>query len=371
VRQGVLRTGTGLNAVLGTAVLHASDSLQNLSSEWRELVASSPTATPFQTFEWQQIWLRHYAAKSRLHLITVREGKDLVGLMPLFQSQGVWKSLRAIGSGASDYLHAIARAGYEEKVGRAVSESLSSTRGADLIDLHQIREDMPLSPLPPNYLAIEQARCLVLSLPSTYEAYLAMLSKSLRYDVRRLDKDLFKTGRASVQGVAPEGIDEGMNLLFETHRKRWRKRGLPGAFLGRSEAFHREWAHVAAAQGWLWLSLLKVDGETIGAIYAMTLGDACYYYQAGFDPMKGSISPGTLLVAHTIRRAIEEGKGTFDFLRGDEPYKMRWKAQRTLTNNRYLRAVSPMPGQMGLRWNRAGSVVESRLRARLEGRGLL
>ncbi len=352
-------------------MITSPDSFQELESEWKELVAASPSATPFQTWEWQSTWVRHFSRRNRFHLITVREGDDLVGLMPLIQSQRAWKTLKAIGTGSSDYLHPIARAGYEESVNEAIAQSLDDAKGADLIDLHQVREDKPFAANASKYIPIEQARCLVLDLPSDYEKYLGTLSKSLRYDVRRLDKDLFKTNRATVDQVDENQIDEGMNRLFETHKKRWRKRGLPGAFIGRAEAFHKEWAHRAIKEGYLWLSLLKVDGDTIGAIYAMTLGNACYYYQAGFDPAKGSISPGTLLVAATIRRAIAEGKQTFDFLRGDEPYKKRWKPQRVLTNYRYLKAVTPIAGRFGLRWNGAGSVVESRVRARLEGRGLL
>jgi len=357
--------------VLRTAVITSPDSFHELESEWKELVAASPTATPFQSFEWQSTCVRHFNRRSRFHLIAVREGDDLVGLMPLIQSQRAWKTLKAIGTGASDYLHPIARAGYESAVSEAIEQSISDAKGADLVDLHQIREDKAFGKNANAYMPIEQARCLVLDLPNDYEKYLGTLSKSLRYDVRRLDKDLFKTGRASVDQVDESQIEEGMARLFETHRKRWRKRGLPGAFIGRAEAFHKDWAHRAIKEGFLWLSLLKVDGETIGAIYAMTLGTTCYYYQAGFDPAKGSISPGTLLVAATIRRAIAEGKQTFDFLRGDEPYKKRWKPQQVLTNYRYLKAVTPVAGRLGLRWSGAGSVVESRVRARLEGRGLL
>lgn len=356
--------------MLRTAALKGADSFAELEPRWRELVHDSPTATPFQTWEWQSTWMRYFGRRARPHLVTVKQGDDLVGMMPLLQTQGAWKSMRAIGTGSSDYLHPIARKGYEASVTEAVQEHLATIKGPDLIDLHQIREDKPLSSTS-DYVRIEQARCLVLSLPETYDKYLATLGKSLRYDVKRLDKDLFKTGRAVIEQVSEDGIDEGMDRLFETHRKRWRKRGLPGAFLGRAEAFHKEWAHLAARKGYLWLSLLRVDGETIGAIYAMTLGSACYYYQAGFDPAKGSISPGTLLVAHSIRRAIEEGKTTFDFLRGDEPYKMRWKPQQVLANLRLMRAVTPVAGRAGLRWNGAGSVLESRVRARLEGRGLL
>lgn len=352
-------------------MLTASDCFAELKEDWQELVDGSPGATPFQTWEWQSTWMEHFGRRGRPYLVTVHEGNDLIGLMPLHQRQGAWKSLRAIGTGASDYLHPIARRGYEGVVADKVHEALECSKGTDLIDLHQVREDKPFVRQSDDFVAIEQARCLVLSLPSTYDEYLKTLGKSLRYDVKRLDKDLFKTGRAAIEQVGEDGIDAGMERLFEQHKKRWRRRGLPGAFIGRAEAFHKEWAHLAAKRGFLWLSLLKVDGETIGAIYAMTLGSACYYYQAGFDPSKGSISPGTLLVAHAIRRAIEEGKSTFDFLRGDESYKMRWKPQRVLANYRFMRAMTPVAGKAGLRWNGAGSVVESRVRARLEGRGLL
>jgi CelD/BcsL family acetyltransferase involved in cellulose biosynthesis len=131
-----------------------------------------------------------------------------------------------------------------------------------------------------------------------------------------------------------------------------------------------DWARLSIERGWLWLSILRLEGEPIGAIYAMALGETCYFYQAGFDPSKGSISPGTLLVAATIRRAIEEGKTKFDFLRGDEPYKRRWKPQHEYKN---VRLVAPMDarGRLGVRWIEAASRVEMKVRERLEGKGLV
>src|SRR5262249_44148022 len=152
-------------------------------------VGASPTATPFQTWEWQSTWVRHFARTGRYHFIAMHEGNDLVGLMPLVQMRRAWKTLKAVGSGSSDYLHPIARSGYEEAVNAETASALQSVKGPDLIDLHQIREDKPFAKNASDYVPIEQARCLVLDLPPTYDAYLATLSKSLRYDVRRLDKD--------------------------------------------------------------------------------------------------------------------------------------------------------------------------------------
>ena len=98
-------------------------------------------------------------------MFVIREGEDFVGLMPMFERQGAWKTLRAVGTGSSDYLHPIARQGYERHVGEALTEALRGYKGADLVDLHQIREDKPFNSA--GYVPIEQARCLVLSLPSS------------------------------------------------------------------------------------------------------------------------------------------------------------------------------------------------------------
>jgi CelD/BcsL family acetyltransferase involved in cellulose biosynthesis len=345
--------------------------MEEIRAEWQDLAADSPTATPFQTWEWQNAWLSHYRRTKRPHLVAVREGKDLVGLMPLTRTTGPWRTIRAMGSGQSDYLHPLARPGYEEQVSLGISKHLVEMARVDLIDLHQVRATQPLSEHFCPKSKIEQGTCLVLDLPATYEEYLGTLSKSLRYDVRRLEKSLFKGGRASVEQVTPDQIGFGLDILFEQHKMRWRKRGLPGAFVGKAQRFHHDWGRYAIAKGWLWLSILKLDSQPIGAIYAMRFGSGCYYYQAGFDPAQGSISPGTLLVAATIRRAIEEGLTGFDFLRGDEPYKRRWKPQNEIKNYRLLHPRNLHRGGVGASWNEAGSKVEAKIRARLEGRGLL
>jgi CelD/BcsL family acetyltransferase involved in cellulose biosynthesis len=302
--------------------------------------------------------------------VLFHEGNDLVGLMPLVRSVGTWRTLRPMGIGPSDYLQPLARPAHEQKVAEALTDALASAKGVDLVDLQQVRETGWLAQTI-QAAPITQATCLVLDLPETYEAYLASLGKSLRYDVRKLDKTMFTSGRAVVTSFAAGDAGKGLDLLFELHKKRWRKRHLPGAFLGTSVRFHREWVDLAARRGWLWLSALHVDDQPIGAIYAMSLGHTAYYYQAGFDPEKGAVSPGTLLVAHSIRRAIDEGKRHFDFMRGDEGYKRRWMPQRELRNFRFLLPGENARGRLGASWNELGSRVERHVRARLEGRGLI
>ena len=356
--------------MLRTSVLKGAASLQDLKSAWQELVDDAPAATPFQTWEWQATWFKHFGRSKIPHLFALYEGDDLVGLMPLTESRGPWKALRAMGSGPSDILQPIARKGCEEAVSRAFADYVKEIKSIDVVDLHQIRSDSTLAQFFPE--AFPQATCLLLDLPESHDAFLATLGKSLRYDCRRMEKPAFAAEGTTIQDVGPSDVQKGMDWLFETHKMRWHKRAMPGAFVGeRSHSFHREWASLASEKGWLWLSTMSQEGKPIGALYGMALHNTCYYYQAGFDPEYKALSPGTLLVAHTVKKAINEGMSTFDFVRGDEPYKRRWKPQRIVINRRVLFKSGGMLGTLGEAWNHMGFKVETKLRARLEGRGLL
>jgi CelD/BcsL family acetyltransferase involved in cellulose biosynthesis len=348
------------------------ESAEPLREEWQELVEGSDLATPFQSWEWQSLWLKHYGAGKTSKILTLREGQDLVGIAPFVQTNLPWKTLRWAGGGPSDYLHPIARTGHESHVASEVIEFLASTK-VDLIDLHQIRETQPiLSQIATSHKnhpsqQIDLGGCLVLSLPKRYDDYLKTLSKSLRYDVRKLDKEMFASGRATIQNVTLENVGHGFQLFLDQHRARWRARKLPGAFLGASLRFHRDWVQTASQNGWLRLQILRIEGEPAGAIYAMRFHQTLYYYQAGFDPNFRHLSPGSLLVANAIRQGIEEGAQVFDFMRGAEPYKRRWKPQDEYHNLRVLISRGTLAGDQGLRWNRLASRVEMKVRSRLEG----
>lgn len=322
------------------------------SRKWDALVESDPDATPFQTREWAAAWWRHYGRGKRPFMLQAFDSDELVGLYPLFERQSAWRAIRPIGVGPSDYLKPIARSGCHEPVADAFLRHLASENA--LIDLHQ----WPFDVAPDG--AIEQATCLVVDLPPTFDQYLSRLSKSLRYDAKRVGRDSKLTLRDDVDPA------EALHILLDQHERRWKSRGLPGAFVGKARRFHQDWAQVAHRNGWLRLTVLESEGRPIGAIYAMTMGKACYYYQAGFDPAYKSVSPGTVLVSHAISRAIDEGVTKFDFCRGDEPYKRRWKPDHVVTNCRIL-LPGPALGRVGAGWNRLAWRVEHRVRRRLEG----
>lgn len=352
-------------------LLIGREKFDELRPAWQVLVNSSASATPFQTYEWQSLWWKHFGRGTPM-FFTAWEGNDLVGLYPLVQTGGLWRVVRPMGVGPSDYLAPLSRTGFELALAEEFVDFLAHDKSFDLVDLHQVRETSALSAVANSQLRgsaiLEQARCLQIALPDRFESYLATLGKSLRYDIRQ-------SRRGDRRGVAlndcnDENVLGGINAFFDLHQRRWRARGLPGAFFKRSMAFHREWAVEAARKGWLRLSLLINHGQPIGAIYGMILGESTYYYQAGFDPDHRKLGPGTTLIAHLIDRAIQDGCTHFDLMRGDEPYKNRWKPTQMVRNLRYVSPGRTRLGQIGSDWNQFSSRVEAQLRQRLEGKGL-
>lgn len=347
-------------------ILSGGKAFDTLAASWDHLSRTCETATPFQARIWIETWARNFASPSRLTTIVVREGADVVGLFPLVSSVSPWRALRPAGTGPSDYLSPLLP---DASLVGEMQDALVELGRKRLIDLHQQPSDHFFTAALP-YETIDQARCLVLDLPPTYEEYVASLSKSLRYDVRRLGGKALTEKGAVVEWISPETVDEFADQFFHLHRLRWKSRGLPGAFFGRGERFQREWMHAAVPAGLVMMNRLVADGKPAGCVYAMRAGQTCYFYQAGMDPDASSLSPGTILVAKMIEWAIQEGCTTFDFMRGDEPYKRRWKPNRERTNFRILLPPSGVLGNAGKWWNESAWQVELKVRQRFEGKSL-
>ena len=142
--------------------------------------------------------------------------------------------------------------------------------------------------------------------------------KRLRYLERRLESTHSVVYRCSTD---PAALDRDLETLFELHRDRW-----GASTFSQEEGFHRAFAPQALRVGWLRLWVQEIDGEPSAAWYGFRYGDAVSYYQSGRDPRWARESVGFLLLLRTIKAAIEEGAGTYRFLRGGEAYKLRLTA---------------------------------------------
>jgi CelD/BcsL family acetyltransferase involved in cellulose biosynthesis len=159
-----------------------------------------------------------------------------------------------------------------------------------------------------------------------YEAYLATLGGKERHEIRRKVRRAEAAGTVALERSA-NPIDD-LDAFIDLHQKRWGTEGLfpPTEGGAASRRFFAGLFEDCAPSGIVDLSFLSVGGRRIAAGVTFDDGEAVYYYNAGVDPDARELSPGVVMVACYIQRAIELGRTRLDFLRGNEPYKYEWGA---------------------------------------------
>jgi CelD/BcsL family acetyltransferase involved in cellulose biosynthesis len=307
------------------------DALPGLSAldeaHWNALLDRSRLPSLFLTWQWQTEWCRAFAADRPQQVLTATDAAGaLAGVLPLYED-GPGRQRIIGGVDVSDYLDLIAVAGREEEIWRALLQHRSGQPGE--WDLHGIRAASATATVVPALapghglrVTVEREdRCPVLALPKTWDEYLTRLSgkdrHELRRKMRRLEREL--PGATVRAHGEPDGWDEGLTRFLTLHRLS--KVGKARFMDERMERFFRSATATLAGKGWVRLWFLDFEGSAVAAFLCIEYAGGVGLYNSGFDPARAQLAPGIVLLAHVIRDAIERGIPTFDFLRGEEPYK--------------------------------------------------
>ncbi|HKD38330.1 MAG TPA: GNAT family N-acetyltransferase, partial [Pirellulales bacterium] len=201
--------------------------------------------------------------------------------------------------------------------------------------------------------------CWSVELPPTWDEFLASVHSSRRAKIRQSLRKYLDNGKVVCHVVVdPSEFDRRFETLIDLHQRRQRSLGRPGCFASkRFTKFHRDISRQFFALGKLCLMWTEMDGRPIAASYSLVGGETVYYYQTGLDPDAKKVAPGWLSMIGSLRAAIESGCTRFDFLRGDESYKISWDAQpRPTTETRIVARTT------------SGSLRDALLQARARAR---
>ncbi|MBS3909202.1 MAG: GNAT family N-acetyltransferase [Actinobacteria bacterium] len=307
-----------------------------LKEEWNALAAEAGMSV-FQTWQWSWHWWRENGKGKKLLIIAARDASGLAALAPLYITSTFFalplKIVSFIGTEGTDYLDVIAATARDDAVSAIFKELLSLSMW-DAVDLHQIPQSSQTCEIVRLAVAdnlngevLAQDKSYTRALDSTWEVFLAGLSKKFRTNVRYYRRRLERDYSPVIRQSDCESVTEDMRLFFKLHRKRFLSKKKPGAYLNpKFRRFHSELARDLCETGWLRLYILEVDGKPVAAMYGFAFGGSFYYYLGGFEPDWGSLNVSTILIAQSIEDAIGEGLARYDFLRGDEPYKQKWGA---------------------------------------------
>jgi len=326
--------------------------LDAAAPEWRALFDAAGAPTPFLSWEWLHAWWAAFGAGRTLRLLEARDGEGrLCGLLALARRAGArpgrrWQLL-GNGLGGADYLDALVAGPRASEARSALFGAALDAGGWDLLDLEDLPCGSPSVKLLRGLAAlcgqrvevVRRFACPGFAIRGTFTEHLARVRRRETYG-RRV-RWLARQPGFRIEVAAPHEAEAAMREFLRLHRLRWEAEGGSyGIPPGRAEELHVALAPRLAARGWLRLYRLFVGDAAIAAVYGIELGNRFYYYQSGYDPAWAARSPGVVLVGRTVEDAYARGLTDYDFLRGEEAYKLDWTADRRETCAVRVRAAS-------------------------------
>jgi CelD/BcsL family acetyltransferase involved in cellulose biosynthesis len=293
--------------------------------EWRDLLPRASMNKVFASPTWLRIWWEEFGDGRELILLSVRRDDELVGVAPLMRDGR--RLCFAGDTQVCDYMDFVAAAGEEEAVVSAVLRSLGEEPW-DELSLWAVPDGSPtltaLKAVSPQFsLRVdfeEEDVCPQIDLPDTWEDYLSSLKKKDRHELRRKLRKLSQGGAVELETVQePAAVKEAVDDFMRLYRE---SRADKAAFMTEEmERFFRAIVAALADEGRIEIIFLTLGGVRVAAVLCFCENGEALLYNSGYDPAYAYLSVGLLSKALALRKAIEEGKDRFDFLRGAEPYK--------------------------------------------------
>lgn len=281
---------------------------------WSRLAELS--ANVFATPEWAETWWETLGRRERPLTVLARDGTSLA-VLGLSTGRPL-RTLRFAGHGPADELGPVGGEEARRACAAALPRILREHDACDVLLGEQLPGELALAGavgighIPSPVLRFEHR---------SWEELLASRSSKLRAKVRGEERALHREGATIRLVDDPDGLDAAFSALVAMHGERW---GPSSGFLtGGAEPFHRAFARVALERGWLRLWVLEMRGRVEAVWHGFRFGGCDAHYQSGrfaSCPRGG----GSVLLAHALRAALEDGMRELRFLRGGEEYKLRW-----------------------------------------------
>lgn len=303
--------------------LESVDSLESVAGEWRALAERGGNV--FSTWEWASTWWRHFGDDRRLLLMTCRRnGGSAFAILPLYVSSSrPVRTIRFVGHGPADQLGPVCAPQDRHEAAMLLKRALHERCPAwDIFIGDQLNAEENWSALLGGTTLRRDSSPVLRVEGRTWDEFLASRTSNFRGQVRRRERKLAREHDLRFRLTGSDRLEEDLATLFRLHELQYDE-----AFAGARKDFHREFAAVALARGWLRLWIMEADDRPVAAWYGFRFADAECYYQAGRDPAWDGYSVGFVLLAHSIREAFNDGVSAYRLLRGGESYKDRFSSE--------------------------------------------
>lgn len=340
-------------------VIEEFGALERVRGDWEAVYAADPEASFFMSWSWISDWL---AAHPTIWLVlAVKQtptDEHYVAFLPLRmrvhfdKEKGFFNELYLAGSGYSDHAGVLAHPDFEVAAVSAFTDHLRRRLNWARLTLENLwmserRRRLFLSAFDKlrfvhkdiDYVdkstKTDNSVCPSAALPSDWDAYLEGLSANNRQKIRRWLRKVDASEDYDITLADGETYADDIEMLLGFWRTKWAER--KGGRLESLIRSNRAMLTRCAENGSLCLPVFRHGGRPVAALAILVdhAKKTMLFLITGRDETYVEAPAGYLLHAYSIRHAIGQGFVTYDFLRGDEPYKYLFATQ-----DRRIRACS-------------------------------
>lgn len=306
-------------------VIRTVTGFKSLKEHWQSLDRRACNKNLFLSFDWLDAWVTTFSSSiSTMAVVTVWEGKELVGSLPLYtksdEPAGVFWFL---GSGepepsevCSEGLDVLLLSPLGAKFGQFLTEAFIQIGLKKLIVSNSFEDSFLARQLQDSgFFKTKQF------IGNRYFIRAKEESTKLEKRTARYSRAAEKLGVSFHVLNTVEELDSYFGELKSLHNLRWRKTQLTTIFDNdKFCSFHLMLAAALIEKDSLSLVLLKKEDKSIAINYSMVSGNDLVFYQSGVDTsFKPNVSPGMLLHRYQLDLARERKLEKYDFLHSMSP----------------------------------------------------
>lgn len=311
------------------------DRFDQLQADWETVYASDQHAQVFISWPWLRSYYRATRSPWRVLAVHSQESQRYVAFLPLVVrsfARGLVRICDVGGGAIADYTGLVCTPEHQQQVLPLLSEHLAHSvrwdqfRTGDFIDP---RMEQLCQTLPRRHYRLRLVRNVsspYLVLPASWEEYLQQnLGASRRQTLRRRIRQLQRLEGFRVTHTDGENLTQQVAVVVSLWQQRWGTSSFDFQSL-LEQAFHHDC---------LWLDVLWQGETPLAALAAFVDREkrSFAYFISGFNPDYAALSPGRVMIAHSIQYAIENDFRLYDFLRGDESYKFELGVKERFTSS--------------------------------------
>ncbi|MFD0276749.1 GNAT family N-acetyltransferase [Kitasatospora sp. NPDC127111] len=322
-----------------TELRREDDALDTLAEEWDGLVTRCRTATFFQTAAWQRSWWRQYGRPGELLVLLVRRDGRLVGAGAFQRRGGPFGGLTGLGDGLIDFTDVLLDDSCADRAAAEFAAALPLTRPWHSLELREVHPEAAVQRVferwPGRRIRLADSLCQYLPGVPMDELLKRLKGKTAQRNRVKLRK-IAESG-IEVCSTPPEEVPEALAGLLRLHFLQWRERGVTPEH--RTERFARHLADsttALVATGRAAVHQFRLDGELVAVNLMLLCPSFSGLYLYGAHPdLRERLDIAGLLFGAALDETVAAGIPVIGLLRGQEPYKQRWRPDR-LTNQRLL-----------------------------------